>query len=101
MEKQFNRKLLGSSDEVLFNQSLSISFLCDSKDAREIVEGTLASYFLKKGLLLVPGFGNQRQIAESNLSYGLIRHDFYRNVSKDIADKTIGGGADESSEVQV
>ena len=101
MEKQYNRKLLGSSDEVLFNQSLSISFLCDSKDAREIVEGTLASYFLKKGLLLVPGFGDQRQIAESNLSYGLIRHDFYRNVSKDIADKTIGGGADESSEIQV
>ena len=101
MEKQFNRKLLSKEEAVLFNQSISISFFCDSADAREIVEGTLASYFLANGLLLVPGFGNQRQIAESNLSYGLIRHDFYRNVSRSIVTNTIGGGADESSKIQV
>ena len=101
LEKQYNRKLLDIGDDSLINQSLSISFFCDSLDAREIVESTLCSYFLNKGILLVPGFGNQRMIAESSLSYGLIGYDLYRNVDLEIAKNMIGGGNNESSKVEV
>jgi hypothetical protein len=101
LEKQYNRKLLDMGDDSLINQSLSISFFCDSLDAREIVESTLCSYFLNKGILLVPGFGNQRTIAESSLSYGLIGYDLYRNVDLEIAKNMIGGGNNESSKVEV
>ena len=101
LEKQYNRKLLDIGDDSLINQSLSISFFCDSLDAREIVESTLCSYFLNKGILLVPGFGNQRTIAESSLSYGLIGYDLYRNVDLEIAKNMIGGGNNESSKVEV
>ncbi len=101
MEKQYNRKLLEVSGDNLINQSLSISFFCDSLDAREIVENTLASYFLKHGFLLIPGFGNQKQIAESSLSYGLTGYDLYRNVNTDIAMNTIGGESGESSKDKI
>ena len=101
LEKHYNRKLLDMRDDSLINQSLSISFFCDSLDAREIVESTLGSYFLNKGILLVPGFGNQRTIAESSLSYGLIGYDLYRNVDIEIAKNMIGGGNNESSKVEV
>lgn len=99
MEKQYNRKLLGENDDVFINQSLSISFFADSFDAKEIVESTLMSYFLKKGILLVPAFGNQIKETESNLSYGLIRNDFYRNVAIDAAVNMIGGVSHESSKI--
>lgn len=101
MEKQYNRKLLDSSEDALINQSLSISFFCDSLDARKIVENTLASYFLSKGILLIPGFGDQKTIAESNLSYGLIGYDLYRNVGLDAAKNMIGGENFEFSKIEV
>jgi hypothetical protein len=100
MEKQYNRRLLTKkSDDI--NLSISFTFFCDSLDAKAILESTIATIFLKKGVLLVPAFNEQQIITESNLSLGLIRHDLYRNVSLCNAVNILGGEKDDDSEVEV
>ena len=94
LEKKYNRRLLSNETEDYINLSLSIVLLCDSKDARKIVEETLISVFLKYGLVVAPGFHSQKKIMESALSLGLLEQGFIRNVSKNVAGKMLGGERD-------
>lgn len=52
LEKKYNRRLMTTETGDYINQSLSIILLCDSKDARKIVEETLISILNTEPLLL-------------------------------------------------
>lgn len=90
LEKKYNRRLMTTETEDYINQSLSIILLCDSKDARKIVEETLISIFLKYGanctsfitvaneLLDISGF--KQEIARKYMSVGMkIENEKQRN----------------------
>jgi hypothetical protein len=94
LEKKYNRRLMANEKENYINQSLSIILLCDSKDARKIVEETLISLFLKYGVVIAPSFHSQRAVVESSLSLGLVEQNFIRNVKTEVAKALIGGEMD-------
>lgn len=85
---------MANEKENYINQSLSIILLCDSKDARKIVEETLISLFLKYGVVIAPSFHSQRAVVESSLSLGLVERSFIRNVKTEVAKALIGGEMD-------
>ena len=91
LEKKYNRRLPVNESEEYINLSLSITVLCDSKDAREIVEETLISVFLKYGVLIAPSFHNQKRVTESALNLCLTDEVLMRNVGVDVAKKLMGG----------
>jgi len=80
LEKKYNRRLMTTENEDYINQSLSIILLCDSKDARKIVEETLISIFLKYGAIIAPSFHNQQRVMESYMSLGLLESGLIRNT---------------------
>lgn len=101
LEKKYNRRLSVNESEEYINLSLSITILCDSKDAREIVEETLISVFLKYGVLIAPSFHNQKRVMESALSLGLTDEILMRNVRVNVAERLIGGEQDGDAKVEV
>jgi len=94
LEKKYNRRLMTNESEDYINQSLSIILLCDSKDARKIVEETLISIFLKYGVVIAPCFHMQRAVMESSLSLGLLEESFIRNTKTMVAKAMLGGEID-------
>lgn len=101
LEKKYNRRLSVNESEDYINLSLSITILCDSKDARQIVEETLISVFLKYGVVIAPSFHNQKRVSESALSLGLIDETLMRNVKTDVAKKLMGGETDGDAKVEI
>lgn len=101
LEKKYNRRLPINEEENYINLSLSITILCDSDDARQIVEETLVSLFLKHGVLITPGFNNQKRICESNLSLGLINETLIRNVTLGMAKALMGGDKSGDAKIEI
>ena len=101
LEKKYNRRLPVNESEEYINLSLSITVLCDSKDAREIVEETLISVFLKYGVLIAPSFHNQKRVTESALSLCLTDEVLMRNVGVDVAKKLMGGEEHGDAKVEI
>lgn len=101
LEKKYNKRLSVNEFEKYINLSLSITVLCDSKDAREIVEETLISVFLKYGILIAPSFHNQKKVTESALSLCLTDEVLMRNAGVNLAKKLIGGDEHGDAKVEI
>lgn len=101
VEKKYNRRLPIVSEESFINLSLSIVILCDSKDARNIIEETVTSVCLGHGVLLAPSFHRQGVVAESVMSFGLRENKIMRNVSIEVAKQMMGGESDADAKIQV
>lgn len=101
LEKKYNRRLMATESEDYINQSLSIILLCDSLDAKKIVEETLISVFLKYGVVIAPSFHHQKCVMESALSLGLMDHKLVRNVSVTVTKACMGGEIDGDAKVEV
>lgn len=91
IEKRYNRRLPAIAEEDYLNASLSIVILCDSDDAREIIEKTVVSLANGYEIMLTPSFHEQRSVAESAISLGLLDKKIMRNVKVDVADMLMGG----------
>ncbi len=91
LEQKFNRR--GKCDVEFLNSSLQIMFLCDSDDARAIVEKTIISILSAEGFVIAPSIGAQKKAAESLESLGLIHFNYMRNVTLDVLDqmRILGG----------
>lgn len=101
MEKKYNKRFSIISEESFINLSLSVVILCDSRDARKIIEETVTSIFLNQGILLSPSFHMQKNVTESVLSFGLMEHKIMRNVTGDIAKQMMGGESDADAKIKV
>jgi len=94
LEKRYNRRLPMVADDDFLNASLAIVILCDSDDARDIIEKTIISLANGYDLLLSPSFYEQKKVTESAISLGLLDSTIMRNVKVDVVEKLIGGGSD-------
>lgn len=97
LEQKFNRR--GKSDLEFLNSSFQIMFLCDSDDARAIVEKTIISILSAEGFVIAPSIGAQKIAAESISSLGLLQLTYMRNVTVDVLDQinVLGGREDGSN----
>ena len=101
IEKRYNKRLPVNSEESFINLSLSAVIICDSDDARKILEETIQSIFLRHGVIITPSFHRQRAVAESMLSLGLLDYKIMRNVSTKVAEQMLGGEEDADAEIEV
>ncbi len=101
IEKRYNRRLSADAGNEYLNVSLSIVILCDSDDARKIIEKTVISIANGYELMLAPSFHEQRKVAESVISFGLIDKKIMRNVAVDVTDGLMGGGEDADAKIEV
>ena len=101
IEKRYNRRLSADAGNEYLNVSLSIVILCDSDDARKIIEKTVISIANGYELMLTPSFHEQRKVAESVISFGLIDKKIMRNVAVDVTDGLMGGGEDADAKIEV
>ena len=101
IEKRYNRRLSADAGNEYLNVSLSIIILCDSDDARKIIEKTVISIANGYELMLAPSFHEQRKVAESVISFGLIDKKIMRNVAVDVTDGLMGGGIDADAKIEV
>ena len=98
LEKKFNRRLPLNEAEEFINLSLSITLLCDSKDARRIVKETLILLLLQEGFVTAPCFLSQNQALESGLSLGFSDYTVTRNASKELVQQMLGGKSHDAKE---
>lgn len=101
IEKKYNQRLPVNTEESFINLSLSVVFICDSDDARKIVEETTLSVCLGQGVILTPSFHMQRKVAESVLSFGLSDYKIMRNVDVNVAGQMIGGEGNADAKIEV
>ena len=94
LEKRYNRRLPFVTEDDFLNASLALVILCDSDDARDIIEKTIISLANRYDLLLSPSFYEQKKVTESAISLGLLDSTIMRNVKVDVVEKLIGGGSD-------
>lgn len=90
LEQKYNRKLGDSRSEDYLNVSMQLMFLCDSDDAREIIEKTITAVLSKDGFVVAPCVGAQKQTAESISSLGMISRTYMRNVGSGMIDVMLG-----------
>ena len=93
IEKRYNRRLPITLAEDYLNASMSLVILCDSDDARDIIEKTIISLANGYDLLLSPSFYEQGQVAESAFSMGLMDSKIMRNVKVEVIERLMGGGS--------
>lgn len=101
IEKRYNRRLSADAGNEYLNVSLSIVILCDSDDARKIIEKIVISIANGYELMLAPSFHEQRKVAESVISFGLIDKKIMRNVAVDVTDGLMGGGENADAKIEV
>ena len=101
IEKKYNQRLPVNTEEAFINLSLSVVFICDSDDARKILEETILSVCLGQGVILTPSFHMQRRVAESVLSYGLLDYKIMRNVDVNVAGQMLGGERNADAKIEV
>lgn len=94
LEKRYNKRLTnGMTTTNYYNASYQLLFICDSADAREIIEKTIFSLYAKEGFILSPSIGMQERVAMGILSLGLISNSNMRNVKDAVIDQIgIQGG---------
>jgi len=94
LEEKYNRRLLTNKKGAFLNASVFISFVCDSDDARQIIEKTLKRLFSREGFDLVTSYGAQKDAFESGVTLGILDYHNMRNVELDVAKGfvTSGGG---------
>jgi len=88
LEKRYNRRLTnGMTTTDYFNASYELLFICDSADAREIIEKTIFFMYSKEGFILSPSIGMQEKAVKGILSLGLMEHSNMRNVPAAVIDQ--------------
>ena len=94
LEQRYNRRLVLTEGSAFVNASVTISFVCDSDDARKIIEKTLKRLFSREGFDLVICYGAQKEAYESQLTLGLLDYCNMRNVEMDAVHEmaVCGGG---------
>ena len=95
LEQRYNRRISAETNTDYANCSIGISFICDSDDARAIIEKTVISLFSNLGFTLASSYGAQEKAYESIVSLGLSDYCIMRNVDMEVASKLMmyGGGA--------
>lgn len=101
LEKKYNQRLSEKESEDYINTSLSIVILCDSDDARKILEDTMNSIFTTFDVAAAPSFQTQRTIVESALSMGLVDYKIMRNVTVKTMKDIVGGENYADAEIEV
>lgn len=87
---RYGRSLTGEEAAPFVNFSLFLTILCDSDDARAIIEKTVLSYLSRAGALTSPAIGCERNAFLSALSFGLIEQSAARNVPPDTVNQIFG-----------
>lgn len=87
LEKRYARSLSPDRVEDFLNVSGEITIICDSKDAMEIVKGTVKRIFERSGFLVANVYGGQRECFLSQVSLGLLDYKNLRNVSVETMNK--------------
>lgn len=99
LEKRYARTLSRDSVAEFLNVSGQFTFLCDSKDAMEIIKKTVNKIFARAGFLVAPVYGGQKDSFLSQISLGLLDYRNLRNVGVATMDEIFrrgyGGNQDE------
>ena len=99
MEKRYNRHIIKLSDEQHLNTSMSIVVLCDSDDARQIIEQMLVAMCANRDVLLATSFGRQKKTADSILTLGIFEERTMRNVNEKVIRGMLGGNSYENPQI--
>lgn len=87
LEKRYVRTLSRDMVSEFMNVSGQLSFLCDSKDALEIIKKTVNKIFAKAGFLAAPVYGAQQDSFLSQISLSLLDYKNLRNVGVETMDE--------------
>lgn len=90
LEQKYSRRLDETIAEEYINLSIQLMFLCDSNDAREIIEKTIFALLANEGFVVGSSIGAQKLATESMLSYGLMPRKYMRNVAKKTVSNILG-----------
>ena len=99
IEKRYNKRLKFSGEDNYLNVSLALVILCDSDDAREIIEKTVIALANNYEIMLSTIFHEQRTVTESVLSRGLIDSKIMRNVRVEVVESIVGGDKDADAKI--
>lgn len=94
IEKRYNKRLSQTADEDYLNVSFALILLCDSDDARDIIQKTVIALANGYDIMLTPSFYEQKKVAESVISLGLLDSKIMRNVKVEVVEQLMGGGSD-------
>ncbi|MGI6502152.1 MAG: hypothetical protein ACOX1S_14990 [Anaerostipes sp.] len=101
IEKRYNVKIPENMEEDYINVSLALGIICDSDDARKIVEQTVVSLYANAGVMLAPAYHTQTKVFESMLSLGLKDAKTMRNLRVDVARGLLGGEHDADAKIEI
>lgn len=101
LEKKYNRRLSAEDLVDYVNASMMLVIICDSDDARKIVEQTFISVMEGYGVCIAPAYAAQKQVAESLLGMGIVDAKIMRNVNVEVIMTMFGGEDHENAEVEV
>jgi hypothetical protein len=101
IEKRYNVKIPENMEEDYINVSLALGIICDSDDARKIVEQTIVSLYANAGVMLAPAYHMQTKVLESMLSLGLLDAKTMRNIKLDVARGLLGGESDADAKIEI
>ena len=96
LEKKYNQRIL-SGAETYVNGSVLLVIVCDSDDARKIVEQTVTSVLEEYGFMPTAAFGMQKLVYHSLLGFGIKDAKAMRNVSLSVLEALFGGEIDENA----
>lgn len=91
IEKRYNTRIIPIGEEGYLNVSLALVIMCDSDDAREIIEKTVIALANNYEIMLSTSFHEQKKVTESVLSFGLIDSKIMRNVRVEVVESLMGG----------
>lgn len=87
LEKRYCRNFPPEDIENGISISCHMSFVCDSADAREIIQSTILSLLSKEGYIVAPLYGKQRMGLLSDISLGMLESREFRNISLPAVEK--------------
>ena len=87
LEKRYCRNFPPEDIENGISISCHMSFVCDSADAREIIQSTILSLLSKEGYIVAPLYGKQRMGLLSDISLGMLESREFRNISLHAVEK--------------
>lgn len=81
LERRYCRNFPPQDVEKRISISCHMSFICDSADAREIIQRTILSLLSKEGYIVAPLYGKQRMGILSDISLGMVESREFRYIS--------------------
>ena len=96
LEKKYNQRISGGA-ETMVNGSVLLVIICDSDDARKIVEQTVTAILESYDFMPTAAYGMQGHVYHSLLGFGIKDAKIMRNVDINVVDAMSGGENDEGS----